>query len=220
VGSETKAILSLISQSNISTLVEVGIGGGAISSKLLNSVSPEILLGIDTSIHMLHTAKKKLKSERTSDSRTGVSLIRASIYNLPLKESTVDGIIAIRLISHLSRKELVFKELHDALKSNGFVIFDYYNRRSVMALSKLLTGNYGDSTDILSLRNELESGELCIKRVKSIFTLGHVIFDRVPRKILSSVFLVDSLLSKIPIFNSFSARRFVFSKKKEKYAYA
>ena len=216
VEKETKILLSLIGKTSINTLVEIGVGGGVISAKLLNKLSPDLLIGIDTSIHMLHIAKKNLYSHKKNPLKTSVNLIRASIYYLPLKESIVDLFITIRLLSHLPQKKLVFRELKKALRNTGTVMFDYYNRNSVLSLSKLLSGSYGDSTDISTLRLESKAADFEIIKVKSGFSIGHVIFDRIPKKIIPFFFLVDSLLSRSFILRSFSARRFVLMKKNGK----
>ncbi|MEM4970044.1 MAG: methyltransferase domain-containing protein, partial [Sulfolobales archaeon] len=90
--------------------VDVGCGTGTLISMLERKGFRGIIIGIDISMPMLRVAMGKTKK---------AIFLRASMDNIPLKDSVVDHYISSFAIHIAEDKEKVFKEMRRILKNMG-----------------------------------------------------------------------------------------------------
>ena len=90
-------------------------------------------IGVDASALMLNKANRSLHQLWFP--------IRASAYNLPIKENTVDIILTFRFLRHLRRNELyeAYSVFSRILKDSGILIFDMLNenRSQIVKLQEM-----------------------------------------------------------------------------------
>ncbi|MEM1611256.1 MAG: methyltransferase domain-containing protein [Sulfolobales archaeon] len=90
--------------------VDVGCGTGTLISMLERKGFRGMIIGIDISMPMLRVAMRKTKK---------AIFLRASMDNIPLKDSVVDHYISSFAIHIAEDKEKVFKEMRRILKNMG-----------------------------------------------------------------------------------------------------
>jgi ubiquinone/menaquinone biosynthesis C-methylase UbiE/DNA-directed RNA polymerase subunit RPC12/RpoP len=91
-------------------LIDVGCGTGTLISMLERKGFKGIIMGIDVSMPMLRVASEKTKR---------AVFLRASMDNIPLKDSTVDHYISSFAVHIAEDKEKVFREMKRVLKDIG-----------------------------------------------------------------------------------------------------
>jgi ubiquinone/menaquinone biosynthesis C-methylase UbiE len=201
-------------------ILELAIGGGAISNNLAEKLQNSNLVGVDVSRNMIKACKTNL----SNSSQVGdFSLIVADVFHLPLQSSSLNSVITVRLIPNLLKNDLALKEVSRILKPDGQVIFDIYNRMSVMSLL--------DSVLNLSLRRRskpykhtcflnqtvktCESAGLEVKSHMKCLLLTEALFKFVPNKLLSIAMIIDRIVSNLPLFSKISTRVFILSRKRK-----
>ncbi|NOQ22945.1 MAG: metalloregulator ArsR/SmtB family transcription factor [Candidatus Aegiribacteria sp.] len=97
-----------------STILDVGCGRGELVLRLVRRGMS--VIGVDQSTEMLSQAEKRIASEENCSS---VELRLGSAEQLPLDDSSVDGIIVHMLLHHLSEPSLFFREAARVCKDNG-----------------------------------------------------------------------------------------------------
>jgi arsenite methyltransferase len=109
-------------------ILEVGCGNGNNLVQLASLVGKRgIVIGIDGNLEALYQSRGLLMKEEV----TNVSLLRNYIVSkLPIKDTTIDVIIANQLIEHRVDLKMFFKEIYRVLKFKGRVIItDILNQK-------------------------------------------------------------------------------------------
>jgi SAM-dependent methyltransferase len=68
------------------------------------------------------------------------SVINADAAHLPIHDGTVDVVVAVRLLVHLSDPSEVFREIARILRPGGRLILEFPNRRHLLAALRYLAG--------------------------------------------------------------------------------
>ncbi|MEN8207670.1 MAG: metalloregulator ArsR/SmtB family transcription factor [Candidatus Fermentibacteria bacterium] len=97
-----------------STILDAGCGRGELVLKLARKGIS--VIGVDQSPEMLSQAEKILSSE---ENRNMAELRQGSAEQLPVDDSSVDGIIAHMLLHHLSEPSMFFKEASRVCRDNA-----------------------------------------------------------------------------------------------------
>ncbi|MCX8064512.1 MAG: class I SAM-dependent methyltransferase [Candidatus Hydrogenedentes bacterium] len=105
-------LLCLIRRFNNKLILDLGCGTGNISEKILKEADVNII-GLDLSASMLGKFNAK---------RTRASLICASAENIPLTDSSVDGIMCIYLIHLLKEPKRALKSMKRMLNKGWILI--------------------------------------------------------------------------------------------------
>jgi putative AdoMet-dependent methyltransferase len=94
------------------SVVEIGIGTGELAKRILGK---QKVIGIDQSVNMLKTAKRKFKE---------LTVLPGSFLKLPLNDSSADTIVTSYAFHHCKGEEkmLALKEMDRVLKRDGRVI--------------------------------------------------------------------------------------------------
>jgi arsenite methyltransferase len=100
------------------TVADVGFGGGLGLRLLLNEVHGSIVHGVEVSAAMLQRAQTTFGDEITSGR---LLLHRASIEQLPLGGSSLDGAITVNTLYFVPDLDRAFGELARVLNSSGRV---------------------------------------------------------------------------------------------------
>ncbi|WP_309493598.1 class I SAM-dependent methyltransferase [Candidatus Hecatella orcuttiae] len=209
IETEVKAVSQLMEKVNSKeVVVELGIGSGAFGFNLMNNKSVNNYIGLDSSLAMLSMAKKNLNMVFRS-LKPNVDLVLGDARYLPFKQASFNGVISIRLISHLSNKYVVFKEVSRVLNSRGFMVFDYYDSESLLALIGAQKEKRGDFTNLKELQGCINDAELSIRGSASAFLLGLTLYDKIPEILLKPLKLFDSLFSQLPFLRRYATRKFV-----------
>jgi len=100
---------------NVKKVLDLGCGAGRHSVLLANSGFE--VIGIDISKSALKIAKRWTKRERLEN----VAFVRATMTNIPLKDSCLDAAISVSVIHHGFKKDIetTVKEIHRILHQNG-----------------------------------------------------------------------------------------------------
>ncbi len=118
---------------NDNNIVEIGCGSG----KVLEAFPQGI--GVDILFNKLRYKKKNTRR-----------LIHASIFELPLKNGSMEVVICSQLIEHVAKDRMLFVELNRILKQDGILVLgtpDYGNRSWLIIewiYGKLLPNAYTD----------------------------------------------------------------------------
>ena len=97
-----------------SRILDAGCGRGELVLKL--SRRGMSVIGVDQSAEMLSQAGKRVESDGNGGN---VELCLGSAEQIPIDDSSVDGIIAHMLLHHLSEPSMFFKEASRVCRDNG-----------------------------------------------------------------------------------------------------
>ena len=97
-----------------STILDAGCGHGELVLRLARRGMS--VIGVDQSQEMLSQAGKKVESDGNSGN---VELRLGSAEQLPLDDSSVDGVIVHMLLHHLSEPSMFFREASRVCRDNG-----------------------------------------------------------------------------------------------------
>jgi SAM-dependent methyltransferase len=200
-------------------ILELGIGGGAIVNNLGVKLQNSNLIGVDVSRKMIEACKTNLSH---SSQVGGASLIVGDIFRLPFRQSSLNSVITIRLVPNLVKNGLALKEVARILKPDGQVIFDIYNRMSVMSLLdsvlnlflRLKVKPYKHICSLNQIVKICESAELQVKSHVECLLLTEALVKFVPGKLLRIAMVVDRIVSNLPLFSKISTRVFILARKR------
>ena len=115
---------------NVKTVLDLGCGAGRHSVLLANSGFE--VIGIDISKSALKIAMRWTKRERLKK----VSFARATMTNIPLRDSCLDAAISISVIHHGFKKDIetTVKEIHRTLHENGKLLTNLASVKDTRAL--------------------------------------------------------------------------------------
>lgn len=100
------------------SIVDVGCGGGLVTEPVGLSGRFHSVLGLDINNKALDKARKHILDNSI------VSYKTASIYNIPLSNSSVDGVIVSDVFEHLEDLPRALVEVFRILRPGGVVVFD------------------------------------------------------------------------------------------------
>ena len=92
------------------TVLDVGCGGGFLSNALATHTYK--VTGVDMSVESLNAAKRH-------DATKTVTYLEADAYKLPFANESFDVITAMDFLEHVSKPDVVLKEIARVLKPGG-----------------------------------------------------------------------------------------------------
>lgn len=203
---EKKSVLDLLVNSGINQkktlkILDVATGPGRLAFYLENHFKKAEITGMDINGNMLGRAKKIAQ-----DNKSNVKFMGGDVYNLPFKDGEFDVITGLRFSMHLPQIDKVLKELSRVLKGGGVLIFDIFNRNSILRLRYLYSNekksNLGFYTkhEIAVIANK--NGLVFLSK-KSILPLGETILRLIPRQLLN---LAGSIINSSFIMKDFNSK--------------
>jgi ubiquinone/menaquinone biosynthesis C-methylase UbiE len=114
-------------------ILELGAGFGRLLDEYVGRTKQVVLL--DYAANLLLQAKAGATSHNLE-----VSLINGNIYELPFKNNSFETVVLVRVSHHLEDPPSVFLEIFRVLEPGGNFIFEYANKRHVLAVLKFLFG--------------------------------------------------------------------------------
>jgi len=201
-------------------ILELGIGGGVISNNLQVKLQNSNLVGLDVSRKMLEACKANLS--HYSQARDA-SLIVGDIFHLPFRSSSLNSVITVRLIPNLVENDLALKEVARILKPGGQIIFDIYNKMSIMSLIDNVVHlflrrrptTYKHTCDLNQVISTCESTGIPVQYHVECLLLPEALFKFAPKQLLRKIVSVDRIVSKLPLFSKISTRIFLLSRKRK-----
>ena len=140
---EVFAVQSFLRQiKKIKTILEIGAGFGRLASVYAFRAKKVILT--DPSSRTLKVARDTFKS------KTNFKYVHSSLENLPTKvrASSIDLIVMVRVLHHIKDLNSAFKIVHRTLSDNGYLIFEFANKRHIKAtLKQISKGNFSFAVD-------------------------------------------------------------------------
>ena len=109
-------------------LLDIGAGFGRLAD--LYSGYDEIIL-LDAAKSLLRQARGRLQDE-------GITYIAGNVYQLPLADASVDVVLSVRVLHHLTEVPLAFREIRRVLRPNGLYVLEYANKRNLKAMLRFL----------------------------------------------------------------------------------
>ena len=101
------SFLNMLPRTNFETILEVGIGTGAVANKVSEIIGH--LTGIDISKEMI-----------AKINHPGMTPIVANAHNLPFEDSSFELIYMRNVIHYIDDPALAFSEIYRCLKKNGY----------------------------------------------------------------------------------------------------
>ncbi len=111
-----KKVLSRLSLRGDETLLDAGCGTGRLTADLLQALPNGQVVAIDISQNMLATAQQELRPAWGNK----VSFVAADFRSLPFRHA-FDGIFSTASFHWVKDHDLLFRNLHQALKSGGWL---------------------------------------------------------------------------------------------------
>jgi ubiquinone/menaquinone biosynthesis C-methylase UbiE len=108
-------------------VLELAVGTGRFTRTMFNREAD--LVGVDSSISMLHITRKKCSTDRVAKKP---SLIRADATKLPFRADVFDYVVCINALNHIPKYTDVIQESSRVLKSSGFFVFNFPNTASIL----------------------------------------------------------------------------------------
>ncbi|BDQ03626.1 class I SAM-dependent methyltransferase [Ignavibacterium sp.] len=184
-----KSLLSIASDKNIHSILEVGCGTGR-WLRALSSHSKK-LVGLDYSIGMLKVA---------ATGQCDLVLINADACKLPFAKNSFDMIFCINAIHHFPNKELFFSEATATLTQNGIIciygvdpqidkdwyVYDYFNDVYEKDLERFP-----------SLKETKQLCELFGLRIEEQMIVEKVYSERIGNEVFSDPFLKKHMNSQL-----------------------
>lgn len=96
------------------TVLDIGCGGGNVGRRIATNVG--YLVNLDVSFNALMHAKKTIAVDKTG-------YIQGTVNNLPLKEESIDVVVAYFTLHHLNDLSRPISEIKRVLKKTGYFVF-------------------------------------------------------------------------------------------------
>jgi len=139
------------------TILDIGCGDGVLSY-LLSCQKGAFVIGIDPSDEAINFAKKKTRNIKN------IEFVKASAYCLPLKNGSMDYIVASEVIEHLRRPREMLAEIKKVFSGRGKVIITTPLRFTEEPLDKMHIQEFFES-DFRGLLSDCFDGR--IQMIKS-----------------------------------------------------
>ena len=133
----------LISKTNVNSncsVLDIGCGAGNSTKKI--SETGANVIGIDFSEKMINEAKS---------AHSGIIFKQSDAENIPLKDNSIDVVIANFIVHHLPEPNKVFKEINRVLKPNGkfaFAVWGAKEEQSSLGAFFQAFGNHHELSEL------------------------------------------------------------------------
>lgn len=145
--SEVYALKELLTKiKNIDTILEVGAGFGRLVPAY-NYRAKKVIIS-DPSSKLLKVARETFKDKKK------YKFIHSSLENLPqkLRAKSVDLLVLVRVIHHLTDLDLTFSIIKRLLADRGYLILEFPNKRNLKQIVRqMMKGNFTFASDIFPL---------------------------------------------------------------------
>ncbi len=187
-----KKFINLIKNKKFNVFLELCCGSGEGIKLFVNNYGHAI--GVDISIKMLN---KAYASKPTSN----IQYLQGDAINLPIKDNTIDCLVMLGGIHHISDRNKLFKEVSRVLKSDGIFlwrdpvddfIFWRLIRKIIYKFSPLLDEKTEEPLRFNSTKKQLSRNGLNLKKWETVGFFGYCLFMN------SDVLFFNRFFSKIP----------------------
>jgi|GEM_PF-128622 len=132
-----KRIVSRIQNHSLQSLLDIGGAYGRITQHLLSQFASVILA--DYSTHELTQGREQLGLHEN------LEYLALNAYNIPLKDKSIDNVMSIRLIHHLSEPSIFFEQVYRILKPGGYFILEAAHKMHILGFIKaFIKGNLNE----------------------------------------------------------------------------
>lgn len=113
-------------------ILDVATGPGRLAFFLEKKIKKAKIVGMDINENMLKHARQLAKSNKSK-----IKFIAGDLYCLPFDNEIFDAVVGLRFSMHLPDFTEVLSELSRVLKPGGVLVFDFFNKSSVLAFLNL-----------------------------------------------------------------------------------
>jgi ubiquinone/menaquinone biosynthesis C-methylase UbiE len=111
--------------------LDIGGSYGRLTSTYYDSYNKPVI--IDYSLKTLIKNRDFIKTKYPN-----TELIAANAYKMPFRENTFDGALMVRVIHHIEKPDIYFKELNRIMKGNSSYIQEFPNKIHIKAVFRAL----------------------------------------------------------------------------------
>lgn len=167
--------------------LDVGTGTGRLLDTILN-FQPAQVIALDNSQAMLDYLKHVYNREV---SKKTIRLVKSKADKTLFNNNSIDIITGFHLMKHLGESESVIKESYSILKRNGFVVFDFLNKNS------LIRFNVSDCFALTEkqIRNMLMNNGFKIIEIKYMHAFGETIYKFLNHPLVAIFHTFDNFFS-------------------------
>lgn len=195
---EKKAVLDLLIKyikypSQRLNILDVAAGPGRLALYLEKNLFEAAITGVDINKNMVEAAKKKSFAQKSK-----VKFVRGDFYHLPFGDNQFDVVAGLRFSMHVVDINPLLEELSRVLKVGGVLIFDIFNKNSILRLKTTL-GRVKTQAGFYSCQDIISGAynyRLDFLERKGILLGGETIVRYFPHQL----FFLLSLLNKPPFF--------------------
>ncbi len=189
-------------------VLDVATGPGRLAFYLEDKIKGAKITAMDINENMLKRAKELAKINGSK-----VKFVQGDLYHLPFEDKTFDDVVGLRFSMHLPDFANVLSELSRVLKPGGILVFDFFNKRSLLALKTVKHPK--NENGLFSIEDIIEmasKNKLLFESSRGILLTGETLLRRV--SILPHWFF--RLITKPPSFaEPFSTKIVIALKKNE-----
>lgn len=98
-------------------VLDIGCADGMFSKVIFENTNPKAYIGTDVLKKSIDWAKKHWKRNKK------MRFLVGDAHNLKFKARTFDAVVALEVLEHVEKPELVLEEIKKVLKKNGYAVF-------------------------------------------------------------------------------------------------
>ena len=203
---EKKTIFDLLKKHKIKNLLDVACGPGRLAFFLEEHMPSEThITAVDINENMLARAKQHAKNKKSR-----VSFKKADLYDPSFVPGKFDAVVGLRFSMHLPEFEIVLKNFSKILKKDGVLVFDIFNKKSLLAFNPA-PGYYSFSEMLIMAKKQ--GFELCDRR--GYLLSGVKFLEMCPDSLLP---LLTSFITPASLLEYISTRLMLCFRKKSSYS--
>ncbi|MDD5569967.1 MAG: bifunctional demethylmenaquinone methyltransferase/2-methoxy-6-polyprenyl-1,4-benzoquinol methylase UbiE [Bacteroidales bacterium] len=128
-----RKVVKVLKKYKPKTILDIATGSGDMAIHAIKA-NPDKITGVDISEEMIAVAIKKIKKRKLENK---IEIIKADAENLEFGDNTFDAVTVCFGVRNFENLEKGLKEIHRALKPNGFVVILEFSKPKIPVIKEL-----------------------------------------------------------------------------------